>query len=73
LDVLIPVLTAHLFARNMRQFSILASLIGGASAFIGFWIAYQWDCPIGPTDVVLMGIIYVLAFIFGNILNRTRK
>ena len=27
-----------------------------------FWIAYQWDCPIGPTDVVLLGIIYALGF-----------
>jgi len=61
--LLIPALTAHLFARNMRQFSILASLIGGASAFIGFWIAYQWDWPIGPTDVVLLGIIYAFGFV----------
>ena len=60
--LLIPALTAHLFAKNMRQFVILASLIGGASAFVGFWIAYQWDCPIGPTDVVLLGIIYALGF-----------
>lgn len=60
--LLIPALTAHLFAKNMRQFSILASLIGGASAFVGFWIAYQWDCPIGPTDVVLLGIIYAFGF-----------
>ena len=60
--LLIPALTAHLFAKNMRQFAILASLIGGASAFIGFWIAYQWDCPIGPTDIVLLGIIYALGF-----------
>jgi ABC-type Mn2+/Zn2+ transport system permease subunit len=35
---------------------------GGAMAFVGFWIAYQWDCPIGPTDVVLLGIIYAFAF-----------
>jgi len=60
--LLIPALTAHLFAKDMRQFAILASLVGGASAFAGFWIAYQWDCPIGPTDVVLLGIIYALGF-----------
>ena len=40
--LLIPALTAHLFARNMRQFTMLASLCGGAVAFIGFWVAYQW-------------------------------
>ena len=60
--LLIPPLTAHLFARNMRQFAALASLIGGVAAFLGFWLAYQWDCPIGPTDVVLLGIIYALGF-----------
>ena len=60
--LLIPALTAQLFARNMRQFMILSSLLGGASAFIGFWMAYQWDLPIGPTDVVLLGVIYALAF-----------
>jgi len=60
--LLIPSLIAHLFARNMRQFAVLASLIGGVAAFLGFWLAYQWDCPIGPTDVVLLGVIYALGF-----------
>jgi ABC-type Mn2+/Zn2+ transport system permease subunit len=60
--LLIPPLTAHLFARNMRQFTILASLLGGAASFIGFWLAYQWDLPVGPTDVVLLGMIYATAW-----------
>ena len=61
--LLIPPLTAHLFARTMRQFTIFASVIGGVASFIGFWIAYQWDLPVGPTDVVLLGIIYALSFL----------
>jgi ABC-type Mn2+/Zn2+ transport system permease subunit len=56
--LLIPALTAHLFARNMRQFTALASLIGGVAAFLGFWISYQLDLPVGPTDVVLLGVLY---------------
>ncbi len=59
--LLIPALTAHLFARNMRAFTMLASLIGGTAAFFGFWIAYQWDLPVGPTDVVLLGVFYAIA------------
>jgi ABC-type Mn2+/Zn2+ transport system permease subunit len=70
--LLIPPLTAHLFARNMRQFTILASLIGGAAAFFGFWLAYQWDCPIGPIDVVLLGIVYMLAFIVQKFVSLLR-
>src|SRR6267378_1341832 len=61
--LLIPPVTAHLFARNMRQFAFIASAIGGAAAFIGFCLAYRWDYPVGPTDVALLGIVYVVAFV----------
>jgi len=47
----------------MRQFTILASLLGGTLAFVGFWIAYAWDLPVGPSDVVLLGVVYGLAFL----------
>ncbi len=66
--LLIPALTAHLFARNMRQFLALASLIGGAMAFFGFWTAYQYDVPVGPTDVVLLGGLYAVAWIIAKLL-----
>ncbi len=74
--LLIPPLTAHLFARNMRQFAALAALMGGVAAFLGFWLAYQWDCPIGPTDVVLLGFIYALGFTvkkFASLLQSKSK
>lgn len=61
--LLIPALTAHLFARTMRQFTVFASLLGGTLAFVGFWIAYAWDLPVGPADVVLLGVVYGLAFL----------
>jgi ABC-type Mn2+/Zn2+ transport system permease subunit len=67
--LLIPALTAHLFAQNMRQLSIFASLLGGLTAFIGFVIAYQWDLPIGPTDVVLLGMIYALTVLGKKIVS----
>jgi ABC-type Mn2+/Zn2+ transport system permease subunit len=67
--LLIPALTAHLFAHNMRQFTILSSLVGGAVAFLGFWIAYQYDFPVGPTDVVLLGVLYATAWIVSGLLR----
>jgi ABC-type Mn2+/Zn2+ transport system permease subunit len=71
--LLIPALTAHLFARNMRQFTILASLCGGAMAFIGFWVAYQADLPVGPTDVVLLGVLYAAAWVIAKLLPGGSK
>ena len=61
--LLLPALTSHQFARTMRQFTITASLLGGVSSFVGFWIAYDWNLPVGPTDVVLLGVVYLLAFL----------
>jgi ABC-type Mn2+/Zn2+ transport system permease subunit len=61
--LLIPALASHLFARTMRQFAIVAALLGGVSSFFGFWIAYVYELPVGPTDVVLLGVVYFLAFI----------
>ena len=46
-----------------------ASLFGGAAAFIGFWLAYQWDFPVGPIDVALLGIIYAAAFLVRKIIG----
>ncbi|MBF0516130.1 MAG: metal ABC transporter permease [Nitrospirae bacterium] len=66
--LLIPALIAHLFAANMRQFAVFACLSGGAVAFIGFWIAYQYDFPVGPTDVVVLGVLYAIAWIVARLL-----
>ena len=66
--LLIPALTAHLFARNMQQFTLLASLIGGMVAFFGFWLAYQWDLPVGPTDVVFLGVLYATVWLVVKVL-----
>jgi len=73
--LLIPALTAHQIARNMRQFTILAPLIGGVAAFFGFCIAYKLDLPVGPTDVVLLGALYAVTWIIASIVpyERLRK
>jgi ABC-type Mn2+/Zn2+ transport system permease subunit len=66
--LLIPALSAHLFARTMRHFIVLAPLFGGITAFVGFWLAYQWDLPVGPTDVVLLGLVYAAAWVIAKLL-----
>jgi zinc/manganese transport system permease protein len=70
--LLIPALTAHLFAANMRQLTIFASLLGGAVSFLGFCIAYRYDLPVGPADVVLLWVIHSLAFLARKIFRLNR-
>lgn len=60
--LLLPPLIVHPFAKNMTQFAVASSVLGGVTAFAGFWIAYVKDFPVGPTDVVLLGGVYLVAF-----------
>lgn len=71
--LLIPPVIAHLFARNMRQFAIVASSIGVVTAFVGFCLAYRWDFPVGPTDVALLGVIYLVAFVAKSLLRMGNR
>ena len=59
--LLLPPLIAYQFAQTMRQFAVASSLIGGATAILGFCVAYRRDIPVGPTDVALLGVAYALA------------
>ena len=68
--LLLPALIAHLLANTMRQLTVLAAMVGVASALGGFCIAYRWDLPVGPTDVALLGFLYGAAFALKKILSR---
>jgi ABC-type Mn2+/Zn2+ transport system permease subunit len=61
--LLIPALASHQFARTLRQFTVAASFLGGICSFVGFWLAYEYNLPVGPTDIVLLGAVYLLAFL----------
>lgn len=59
--LVIPPLTVHPWARGMRSFLVGGSILGAFSAFGGFWIAYRFDLPVGPTDIVLLGCLLALS------------
>lgn len=60
--LILPPLTAKLFAANMRQFALIGSMVGVVTATAGFAIANHHDLPVGPTDVALGGLVYAVAF-----------
>ncbi len=58
--LLLPPLIARSVARNMTQFAVIGMAVGGVTAIAGFCLADRWDVPVGPTDVALLGCIYLL-------------
>jgi len=70
--LLLPALIAHIFSRNMLQFTLFSCLIGGLGGFGGFFLAYKWDLPVGPTAVSLLGIIYIFGLLTRTVLFKSR-
>jgi ABC-type Mn2+/Zn2+ transport system permease subunit len=59
--LIIPPLIIHPWAGRMRRFFIFSSILGVVASFLGFWIAYRFDLPVGPTDVALLGVLLGLS------------
>ena len=58
--LVVPPLTARLITRHMLTFSLAAAALGAVTAFAGFYVAYRFDLPLGPTDVALAIVVLVL-------------
>jgi ABC-type Mn2+/Zn2+ transport system permease subunit len=59
--LIIPPLAARRFCRHMASLFALSGILGGAAALVGFLISYQWDLPLGPTDMAVSFLSLVLA------------
>lgn len=59
--LVIPPLAALPWARSMTSLSLLASALGGLSAFAGFYLSYTLDLPLGPVVVCLACGVYALS------------
>lgn len=59
--LVIPPLAALPWARGMISFSVIASLLGGLSAFAGFYLSYTRDLPLGPVVVCIACGVYGLS------------
>ena len=59
--LVIPPLAALPWARGMMSLSLLASALGGLSAFAGFYLSYTFDLPLGPLVVAVACGVYALS------------
>jgi ABC-type Mn2+/Zn2+ transport system permease subunit len=59
--LLLPPLIAYRLVRGVLTLCIVSSGVGVFSAFVGFYISYRYDLPLGPTDVVVAASLLVLA------------
>jgi ABC-type Mn2+/Zn2+ transport system permease subunit len=56
--LVVPAMIALPWARGMTALSVLASLAGGASSFVGFYFSYRFDLPLGPLIVAALCALF---------------
>jgi ABC-type Zn uptake system ZnuABC Zn-binding protein ZnuA/ABC-type Mn2+/Zn2+ transport system permease subunit len=59
--LILPAVTARLFARQIWTLAFFATFLGMCSSYGGLLIAYHLSCPAGPAIVLVGGIFYGLA------------
>lgn len=59
--LVVPPLAALPWARGMASLSVIASVLGGLSAFGGFYLSYTRDLPLGPVVVCIACAVYALS------------
>ena len=54
-------------------FSLAASGLGAAAAFVGFWIAYHWDLPLGPSQVATACVVLMACGAWNALRTSVRR
>ncbi len=71
--LVLPALTMRLMSQRLLVMCCGASLIGILGSFGGLFISYVWGCASGPSIIVILGIIYIVTFLWREIRITTRK
>jgi ABC-type Mn2+/Zn2+ transport system permease subunit len=65
--LVVPPFTARLITHRMLTFSLTSAGLGAVTAFVGFYCAYRFDLPLGPTEVVLASLVLVLIWAINRV------
>ncbi len=70
--LVIPPMAALPWASGMLSLSVIASLLGGLSAFAGFYLSYTHDLPLGPVVVCVAVVVYALSTLLGTLFAKSK-
>ncbi|MBI5202098.1 MAG: metal ABC transporter permease [Elusimicrobia bacterium] len=70
--LVLPPMAALPWARGITSLSLLASAIGGLSAFAGFFVSYSHDLPLGPVIVVVASAALLVSGLLHELAGRRR-
>ena len=60
--LVLPALTAMMLARNVRGIVLIALVLSASAPVLGFYAAFQFDLPAGPTIVATLFVFFAAAW-----------
>ena len=64
--MMLPAITARLWAKNMGMLILLSVLLALFCGFAGLLFSYHVEIPSGPAIILCCGVLYTLSVIFGS-------
>ncbi|HVN83849.1 MAG TPA: metal ABC transporter permease [Candidatus Binatia bacterium] len=61
--LVVPPVTMRMITGRMMTFMLGSAALGGATAFTGFYCAYRFDLPLGPSEVALSSGVLLVAWL----------
>jgi zinc transport system permease protein len=71
--IIVPPAVARRLANTLDRFLLLSSLASVTSVALGFFIAWRWHLPLGPTIVGVASFLFVLALMAGKPPNTSSR
>lgn len=59
-----PPATAYLLTENLKKMMVITVILGIVISFFGYWLAYWLNASIAGCMTVILGLFFLLAFIF---------
>jgi len=64
--MMLPAAAARLWARDISAMLGLAAVQGMAASYVGLVISYHASVPSGPMIILIAGLFYLIALVFGS-------
>jgi len=71
--LVVPPVTVRMLVGRMMTFMVGSAVLGGATAFAGFYCAYRFDLPLGPAEVALSSVLLLTAWLIAAARRAARR
>jgi zinc transport system permease protein len=68
-----PAMSAIAVSRNIPWAMAVAAIVGAASGFLGYLVAFLYEFPVGPSQAMVGMVIWCFCLIFGRLARGLRS